>query len=180
MGAQVLVENSSFTDVERAIVTNLDSDEEGFANERNNLLTNSTTQITQKVRQSTTAGVESMPLTICRAPGPPATSTLPTLLPLFATSLPSLLVLVLSPSKRLLKKKDLHMMAVSLKEHPRADSHCIGKVGWNLALCTYNPCIYSILLPPPSSTLKAIHLSRESLLQYSRLQATRLDLARST
>ncbi|KAF1928115.1 polysaccharide lyase family 1 protein [Didymella exigua CBS 183.55] len=47
MGAQVLVENTSFTGVTRAIVTNLDSKVEGFANERNNLFTSSTTQITQ-------------------------------------------------------------------------------------------------------------------------------------
>ena len=48
MGAQVLVENNSFTGVDNAIVTNLDSDEEGFANERNNIFTSSTTQITKK------------------------------------------------------------------------------------------------------------------------------------
>lgn len=48
MGAQVLVENSSFTGVQRAIVTDLDSDEEGFANERNNVFTDSTTEITKK------------------------------------------------------------------------------------------------------------------------------------
>jgi len=50
MGAQVLVENTSFTGVDKAIVTNLDSKEQGFANERNNVFTSSTTQITQKVR----------------------------------------------------------------------------------------------------------------------------------
>ncbi|KAF2129411.1 polysaccharide lyase family 1 protein [Dothidotthia symphoricarpi CBS 119687] len=48
MGAQVFVESSSFTNTANAIVTNLDSDLEGFANEKNNVYTNSTTQITQK------------------------------------------------------------------------------------------------------------------------------------
>jgi pectate lyase len=48
MGAQVLVEANSFTDVDRAVVTNLDSDLEGFAVEKDNIFTNSTTQITQK------------------------------------------------------------------------------------------------------------------------------------
>lgn len=48
MGAQALVESNSFTDVSRAVVTNLDSDEEGFATETNNILNNSTTQITKK------------------------------------------------------------------------------------------------------------------------------------
>ena len=48
MGAQVLVENSSFTNTNRAIVTNLDSDEEGFATERGNLFENSPTDITQE------------------------------------------------------------------------------------------------------------------------------------
>jgi len=48
MGAQVLVEENSFTGVERAVVTNLDSDLEGYANERNNIYTSSTTQITKK------------------------------------------------------------------------------------------------------------------------------------
>ena len=48
MGAQVLVESNSFTGVQRAVVTNLDSDLEGFATERNNIFTNSATQITQK------------------------------------------------------------------------------------------------------------------------------------
>ncbi|KAL2105075.1 hypothetical protein VUR80DRAFT_9062 [Thermomyces stellatus] len=48
MGAQVLVENSSFTNTRRAIVTNLDSDEEGFATERGNLFENSDTDITQE------------------------------------------------------------------------------------------------------------------------------------
>lgn len=48
MGAQVLVEQSSFTNTDLAIVTNLDSKEEGFATESGNLYTNSPTQITQK------------------------------------------------------------------------------------------------------------------------------------
>lgn len=129
MGAQVLVENTSFTGVERAIVTNLDSDEEGFANERNNLFTSSTTQITKKVRQFDTADVENVPLTTCRVPGPPATSTLPTLPPLLAASLQSLLVLVSSPSKRLLKKKHSHTIAVSLKG--RLGTVAVALVKWD-------------------------------------------------
>jgi pectate lyase len=48
MGAQVLVESSSFTNTAKAIVTNLDSDEPGFATEKNNSFSNSPTQITQK------------------------------------------------------------------------------------------------------------------------------------
>ena len=48
MGAQVLVEETSFTDTHRAIVTNLDSKEEGFAVSRNNIFTNSDTDITQE------------------------------------------------------------------------------------------------------------------------------------
>ncbi|KAI8942350.1 hypothetical protein NX059_000426 [Plenodomus lindquistii] len=48
MGAQVLVEQNSFTDVALSIVTNRDSDEEGFATESGNLFTNSPTQITKK------------------------------------------------------------------------------------------------------------------------------------
>lgn len=48
MGAQVLVEENSFTNVRRAIVTNLDSSEEGFAIERNNIFTNSDIEITQE------------------------------------------------------------------------------------------------------------------------------------
>ncbi|KAM5362162.1 hypothetical protein ACJZ2D_012684 [Fusarium nematophilum] len=48
MGAQVLVEQTSFNNVNRAIVTNLDSDEDGFAAENGNLYTNSETQITQE------------------------------------------------------------------------------------------------------------------------------------
>ena len=48
MGAQVLVESTSFTNTAKAIVTNLDSDEPGFATEKNNSFSNSPTQITQK------------------------------------------------------------------------------------------------------------------------------------
>ncbi|KAJ4323705.1 hypothetical protein N0V84_004180 [Fusarium piperis] len=48
MGAQVLVEQTSFNNVKRAIVTNLDSKEEGFASNKNNIFTNSDTQITQE------------------------------------------------------------------------------------------------------------------------------------
>ncbi|KAF1974762.1 pectin lyase-like protein [Bimuria novae-zelandiae CBS 107.79] len=47
MGAQVLVEESSFTNTKSAIITNLDSDEEGFAVERNNIFTNSDINITK-------------------------------------------------------------------------------------------------------------------------------------
>ncbi|PSN61941.1 pectin lyase-like protein [Corynespora cassiicola Philippines] len=48
MGAQVLVEENSFTDVQLAVVTDLDSKEDGFATERNNIFTNSDTRITQE------------------------------------------------------------------------------------------------------------------------------------
>ncbi|KAL6710173.1 hypothetical protein ACN47E_009964 [Coniothyrium glycines] len=48
MGAQVLVEQSSFTNTGRAIVTNLDSKEEGFATESGNTYSNSPTEITKK------------------------------------------------------------------------------------------------------------------------------------
>ena len=47
MGAQVLVEQNSFTNVDKAVVTNLDSKEEGFAVETGNIFTNSPTQITK-------------------------------------------------------------------------------------------------------------------------------------
>ncbi|KAF3353708.1 putative mannosyltransferase [Verticillium dahliae VDG1] len=47
MGAQVLVENTVFINTNQAIVTNLDSDEPGFAVQRNNLFTNSPIDITQ-------------------------------------------------------------------------------------------------------------------------------------
>ncbi|KAF7548897.1 hypothetical protein G7Z17_g6768 [Cylindrodendrum hubeiense] len=48
MSAQVLVEQTSFSAVKNAIITNLDSDEEGFAFERNNLYTDSEINITQE------------------------------------------------------------------------------------------------------------------------------------
>ncbi|KAF1999308.1 polysaccharide lyase family 1 protein [Amniculicola lignicola CBS 123094] len=48
MGAQVFVEETSFTNTNLAIVTNLDSDLPGSANEKNNLYANSPTRITQK------------------------------------------------------------------------------------------------------------------------------------
>ncbi|KAH0602516.1 uncharacterized protein H6S33_008597 [Morchella sextelata] len=47
MGAQVLVENNNFNSVQLAIVTDLDSDDEGYAVQRNNVFTDSTTRITQ-------------------------------------------------------------------------------------------------------------------------------------
>jgi pectate lyase len=48
MGAKVLVEQNVFNNVPRAIVTNLDSDEEGYAVERNNIFTGTSTKdITQ-------------------------------------------------------------------------------------------------------------------------------------
>jgi pectate lyase len=47
MGAQVYVEQNSFTNVDRAVVTNLDSDEDGFATETGNVYSNSPTQITK-------------------------------------------------------------------------------------------------------------------------------------
>ena len=46
MGAQVYVEQNSFTNVANAIITNLDSDEDGFATQTGNIFENSTTQIT--------------------------------------------------------------------------------------------------------------------------------------
>lgn len=46
-GAQALVEHSSFTNVNGAIVTNLDADIQGFAVQRNNVFVNSPTAITQ-------------------------------------------------------------------------------------------------------------------------------------
>jgi pectate lyase len=48
MGAQALVEENSFTNVRRAIVTNLDSDTDGFAIDRNNIFSNSDVQISQE------------------------------------------------------------------------------------------------------------------------------------
>ncbi|KAF8912440.1 pectate lyase B [Mucidula mucida] len=47
MGAQLLVESNTFTNVNLAIVTQLDSKVDGFVVERNNVYTNSTTLITQ-------------------------------------------------------------------------------------------------------------------------------------
>ncbi|KAI1433481.1 polysaccharide lyase family 1 protein [Xylaria sp. CBS 124048] len=47
MGAQVLVEENYFSDTELAIVTDLDSDEDGYAVERNNIFVDSDTRITQ-------------------------------------------------------------------------------------------------------------------------------------
>ncbi|KAF5001718.1 hypothetical protein FGRMN_831 [Fusarium graminum] len=48
MGAQVLVEATAFINVKRPIVTNLDSLEDGFAAEKNNLFKNSKAEITQE------------------------------------------------------------------------------------------------------------------------------------
>lgn len=48
MGAQVLVEQSSFTNTNRSIVTDLDSKQAGYATDLNNLFVNSPTEITQK------------------------------------------------------------------------------------------------------------------------------------
>lgn len=47
MGAQVFVEQNSFTNVAKSVVTNLDSKEEGFATETGNIFMNSPTQITK-------------------------------------------------------------------------------------------------------------------------------------
>lgn len=47
MGAQVLVENCYFSNTKLAIVTDLDSDEDGYAVEKNNVYVNSSTEITQ-------------------------------------------------------------------------------------------------------------------------------------
>lgn len=46
MGAHVLVEESSFTNTKSAIITNLDSKEDGNAVEKNNVFTNSDISIT--------------------------------------------------------------------------------------------------------------------------------------
>lgn len=46
-GAQVLVEHSHFINVNRAIVTDLDANDPGFAVERDNIFENSDTEITQ-------------------------------------------------------------------------------------------------------------------------------------
>ncbi|KAJ4124254.1 hypothetical protein NW768_009613 [Fusarium equiseti] len=48
MGAKVLVESTAFVNVRRPIITNLDSREDGFAVERNNLFENSEAAITQE------------------------------------------------------------------------------------------------------------------------------------
>lgn len=49
MGAQVLAENNVFDNVDRAIVTNLDSDEPGFACDVGNVLSGtSTVEVTQE------------------------------------------------------------------------------------------------------------------------------------
>jgi pectate lyase len=48
MGANVLVENNSFSSVRRAVITNLDSKQDGYATERNNVFSSSDINITQK------------------------------------------------------------------------------------------------------------------------------------
>jgi pectate lyase len=49
MGAKVLVEQNSFSNVPKAIVTNLDSDEPGFAVDKNNVFSGTSTKdITQE------------------------------------------------------------------------------------------------------------------------------------
>jgi len=48
MGAQVLVEANSFTNVNKALTTNLDSSQQGFAVERNNLWGGAVPDITQR------------------------------------------------------------------------------------------------------------------------------------
>ncbi|KAF3762596.1 family 1 polysaccharide lyase [Cryphonectria parasitica EP155] len=47
MGAEVLVEENYFLNTQLAIVTDLDSDEDGYAVDRNNIFVNSTEEITQ-------------------------------------------------------------------------------------------------------------------------------------
>ncbi|KAI0438255.1 pectin lyase fold/virulence factor [Xylaria telfairii] len=47
MGAQLLVEQNYFSSTKLAIVTDLDSDEDGYAVDRNNVFVDSTTRITQ-------------------------------------------------------------------------------------------------------------------------------------
>lgn len=47
MGAQVLAEENYFLNTKLAIVTDLDSDEDGYAIDRNNVFDNSTEEITQ-------------------------------------------------------------------------------------------------------------------------------------
>jgi len=62
MGAKVLVEENVFNNVPKAIVTNLDSDEDGYAVERNNIFTGSSTkQITQSGQPSITYGYTTDP-----------------------------------------------------------------------------------------------------------------------
>lgn len=47
MGAQVLVEQNYFSSTKLAIVTDLDSDSDGYAIDKNNIYVDSTTEITQ-------------------------------------------------------------------------------------------------------------------------------------
>src|SRR4051812_35338365 len=47
MGAQVLSENNYFPNVPNALVTNIDSDEDGYLVNKNNVLVNSTVSISQ-------------------------------------------------------------------------------------------------------------------------------------
>lgn len=47
MGAQVLAEQNYFLNTKLALVTNLDSDEDGYIVDRNNIFSGSTTSITQ-------------------------------------------------------------------------------------------------------------------------------------
>lgn len=47
MGAQVLVEQNYFLSTKLAIVTDLDSDSDGYAIDKNNVFVDSTTEITQ-------------------------------------------------------------------------------------------------------------------------------------
>lgn len=47
MGAQILVEQNYFLNTKLAIVTDLDSDSDGYAIDKNNVYVNSTTEITQ-------------------------------------------------------------------------------------------------------------------------------------
>jgi pectate lyase len=47
MGAQALVESTSFINTAKAVVTNLDSNEDGFAVERDNLFASSPVRITR-------------------------------------------------------------------------------------------------------------------------------------
>lgn len=47
MGAQLLIEQNYFSSTKLAIVTDLDSDEDGYAVDRDNVFVDSTTRITQ-------------------------------------------------------------------------------------------------------------------------------------